>query len=140
MFPQGRASGSALTVMRKVCENVHAMGRLPNAEQAFVPEGKIETYLLSPAHAVGRAKAAFFTAAGFSISNPEALERGLLSVAQQGVVTQQVASEYGTKYVVDGWLQTPTGRRVAVRTVWIIERERPAPRLVTAYPLEEESQ
>ncbi|MGC8783608.1 MAG: DUF6883 domain-containing protein [Armatimonadota bacterium] len=112
--------------------------RLPDAEKAYVPKGKIEAYLLSPTHAVGRTKAAFFAAVGFSASNPNELKRALLSIAQQGEVTYWVATEYGTKYVVDGWLQTPTGRQVAVRTVWIVEWGQSAPRLVTAYPLEEQ--
>ena len=114
------------------------MKRLPNAEQAYVPKGKIETYLLSSTHAVGRAKAAFFAAVGFSASNPKELEHGLLSIARQGEVIHQMTTEYGTKYVVDGQLHTPTRRQVAVRTVWIVEKGHSAPRLVTAYPREEE--
>jgi len=36
--------------------------------------------------------------------------------------------------VVDGELLTPLGRRVSVRTVWIVEGEEEIPRFVTAYP------
>ncbi len=111
--------------------------RLPYAEKAYVPKGKIEDYLLSPTHTVGRAKAVFFATIGFSPSDPAALERSLLSTARHGEVTRQVTTEYGTKYVVDGWLHTPSGRQVAVRTVWMMERGHSAPRLVTAYPQEE---
>jgi hypothetical protein len=113
------------------------MSCLPNAEKAYVPKGKIENYLLSPTHTVGRAKAAFFTQVGFHSTNPAALERQLLLVARQGTLCRQVVTQYGTKYVVDGWLHTPCGRQVAVRTVWIVEHGQSAPRLVTAYPLEE---
>ncbi len=129
-----------LTEGHRVCQNACVMQerkRLPHAEKAYVPQGKIEDYLLSPTHTVGRAKAAFFATVGFSPSDPAALERGLLSIARHGEVTQQVSTEYGTKYVVDGWLHTPSGRQVAVRTVWIVEWGHSAPRLVTAYPQEE---
>jgi hypothetical protein len=113
------------------------MSCLPNAEKAYVPNGKIEDYLLSPTHTVGRAKAAFFAQVGFHKTNPAELERQLLLVARQGTLCRQVMTQYGTKYVVDGWLHTPCGRQVAVRTVWIVEHGQSAPRLVTAYPLEE---
>ncbi|WP_423824669.1 DUF6883 domain-containing protein [Salinibacter ruber] len=40
-------------------------------------------------------------------------------------------------YVVEGPIDTPTGNRPEVRTVWIIEQDQsePGSRLVTAYPL-----
>jgi hypothetical protein len=41
---------------------------------------------------------------------------------------------YGTKYVVDGTIEGPAGHAGTVRTVWIVESEGDAPRLVTAYP------
>jgi hypothetical protein len=40
----------------------------------------------------------------------------------------------GEKYVLEGLLETPGGKRPPVRTVWIIDAGLTAPRLVTAYP------
>jgi hypothetical protein len=36
---------------------------------------------------------------------------------------------------VDGEIETPAGRSVVIRTVWIVDHSQSAPRLVTAYPL-----
>lgn len=40
--------------------------RLPNCDRAVVADPKVRDYLLSPSHAVGRFKSAFFLALGFS--------------------------------------------------------------------------
>jgi hypothetical protein len=42
---------------------------LPNADRAIVPEAKVRDYLLSNAHPVGRFKAVFFIALGYSAEN-----------------------------------------------------------------------
>ncbi|HHT9108333.1 MAG TPA: DUF6883 domain-containing protein, partial [Candidatus Wunengus sp. YC64] len=49
-------------------------------------------------------------------------------------VTKVVESEYGTRYSVDGLLETPDSRNPYVRTVWIIEKQSTTPRLITAHP------
>ena len=38
-------------------------------------------------------------------------------------MTKVVESEYGTRYSVDGLLETPDSRNPYVRTVWIIEKQ-----------------
>jgi hypothetical protein len=40
--------------------------KLPRAEEAVVPQNKIENYLLDPGHAIGGSKAGFFLRFGFS--------------------------------------------------------------------------
>jgi hypothetical protein len=107
---------------------------LPNAEQAYIPEGKVENYLLSFEHAVGGAKARFFTAIGYTRQDADLLKQQLLRIAREGDLQQEVVAEHGVKYVVDGQLHAPSGRLVEVRTVWIIGRGETAPRLVTVYP------
>lgn len=96
--------------------------------------------MLSQTHVIGMAKARFFATIGYTQRNADELEEALLSIARYGEVREQVTTEYGTKYVVDGWLEAPACKVVAVRTVWIVEIGQEAPRLITAYPLEEESQ
>lgn len=39
---------------------------LPNADRAEIDRGKLQDYLLSPTHPVGRFKARFFAALGYS--------------------------------------------------------------------------
>ncbi len=48
------------------------MARLPNAEKAIIEPGKLQDYILSSAHPVGRFKAAFFQKLGYSVRNWEA--------------------------------------------------------------------
>jgi hypothetical protein len=41
---------------------------------------------------------------------------------------------YGKKYVVQGELIGPTGKKAKIITIWVIEEGEPIPRFVTAYP------
>jgi hypothetical protein len=108
--------------------------KLPNAEHAFISVRKLDGYLLSEAHPAGQSKAEFFRAIGFSRTDADTLRAGLVAIAQGQEVTETASSSHGTKYVVDGWLSSPTGRMVEVRTVWIMNPGEDIPRLVTAYP------
>ncbi|SRR5712692_3564987 len=108
--------------------------KLPNGENAYIPPPKLVGYLLSETHSVGRPKAKFWRAVGFAETSVEMLERGLLAIAYSEDVKEVVSSPHGVKYIIEGALQTPTGRTVQVRTVWIIETSQTRPRFVTAYP------
>lgn len=107
---------------------------LPNRQQAFVAERKLTHYLLSLSHPVGGPKARFFRGHGFTKETSALLKEELLQLARKNEVRAEEATPHGTKYVVEGLIDTPHGTTVAVRTVWMIERERSAPRFVTAYP------
>jgi hypothetical protein len=108
--------------------------RLPNSDKAWIPPEKIVGYLLSTAHPVGSAKATFFRSFGFDDQNTDLLEAGLLHIAHTNEISDSTDSPFGTKYEVDGELETPHGRVVIVRTVWIIETGERNPRFVTAFP------
>jgi len=108
--------------------------KLPNRENAYIPTSKLKDYLLSETHPVGRSKAKFFRNFGFDEINVEQLEQGLLTIAQSQEVNETILTLHGAKYVIDGLLQTPIGRTVSIRTVWIIEKNRNYPRFVTAIP------
>lgn len=43
---------------------------------------------------------------------------------------------FGPRYALEGELNTPSGRRPRVRTVWQLDEGAVAPRLISAYPLE----
>lgn len=91
--------------------------------------------MLSPTHPVGRWKARLFRAAGFDETNILELERALISIAWSEEVSGVESSVHGTKYVVEGMVDTPMGHRLGLRTVWIVDAGTEEPRLVTAYPL-----
>ncbi len=112
------------------------MEKLPNADKAYVPSAKVTKYLLNPAHAEGASKVRFFENAGFSLVQWSVLVDALLAHARENPVTDSRQGEYGMKYVIEGPLWTPSGKRPLVRTVWLVETgEGDAPRFVTAYPI-----
>ena len=110
------------------------MAKLPNAEKIIIDAEKLQDYLLSSAHPVGRFKAAFFRQMGYSPENWETFERHL---RQQGIsqdVTKVEQSSYGQKFIVEGSLTGPSGETVQIVTVWVILKGQSIPRFVTAYP------
>jgi hypothetical protein len=109
--------------------------KLPNASRVRVDRSKIEQYLLSHEHPDGSPKARFFERFGFRRSHWEALAAALCGHARTQNVANTVESGYGIRYVLDGPLETPDGRRPYVRTVWIMEAGNDEPRLVTAHPM-----
>ncbi len=62
------------------------------------------------------------------------LAEGLRSHGAKHEVIKVVENAYGSRYIVDGPLQSPDGRNPRVRTVWQIEIGSDYPRLITAYP------
>ncbi|MBL7179966.1 MAG: hypothetical protein ISS65_07115 [Desulfobacterales bacterium] len=107
---------------------------LPNCEKAYVPKEKLGNYLLSETHAVGRAKARYFRSIGYTAENADDLADALVMIASSEGVCQEILSDFGTKYVIDGELVTPIGTAVQIRTVWVIDSRDARPRFVTAYP------
>jgi len=57
---------------------------LPNADRTVIDAAKIRDYLLSEIHPVGRFKAAFFSALGYSTDRWELLRDDLLALAHAG--------------------------------------------------------
>ena len=109
-------------------------GRLPNGEYAILSKAKICDYLLSSTHPIGRFKAAFFSALGYTIDNWERLREDLLELARSGEAFGGRASPYGQTYEVHGTLVGPSGRRADLLTVWIVRSGTMYPQFVTAYP------
>jgi hypothetical protein len=106
--------------------------KLPNADRAVVDLAKATDYLLNAGHPDNGGKAQFFVSLG--LSQPAALIEALRRVAVAGNVVARAESVHGLKFVVDGSVQSPSGRQSTVRTVWIIDAGEGDPRLVTAYP------
>ena len=109
--------------------------RLPNAEAAEVDPEKLKGYLLSQTHPIGRSKAKFFRSIGFDESHVTILEQGLIEIARTEEIADTAPSVHGVKYIIDGLIMTPSGSRVRLRTVWILDSGQGRPRFVTAYPM-----
>jgi hypothetical protein len=102
---------------------------------AIIPKAKLQDYLLSPNHPIGRYKSAFFASLGYNRTAWEVLEKDIRAL----LTTQAEHLEstiYGEKYAVRSSLTGPNGRSARVVTIWIKLGDRTAPRFVTAYPEE----
>jgi len=65
------------------------------------------------------------------------LAGALGKVAETSEVNKKMESTHGQKYVLDGRIESPSGRTAVVRTIWIVDHGSDTPRLVTAYPHED---
>jgi hypothetical protein len=108
--------------------------RLPASALAIVGSAKIRDYLLAHDHPVGRFKAAFFEALGYTRNDWQRLQQDLLALASSAEAVPGQPSAFGPKYEVRGTIQTPSGRQAEIVTVWIILAGESAPRFVTAFP------
>lgn len=109
--------------------------KLPHAAKARVERKKIVEYLLSLSHPDGSAKARFFIRFGFSFERWKIFAEALRQHGRTHDVSASIGSRHGTRYSVDGSLETPDGRNPKVRTVWVVAKRSKSPRLVTAYPI-----
>jgi hypothetical protein len=107
---------------------------LPNADRAVIAGAKIRDYLLSDTHPVGRFKATFFQALGYSRGGWERLRDDLLKLARTTPAAPGKPSPFGRTFLVDGMLTGPLGRSAEVRTVWYIHASEEVPKFVTAFP------
>ena len=108
--------------------------KLPHAGQAICDDSKVRDYLLARDHPIGRGKARFFEALGFSRERWRELKTALLDLAAVGNAVAITPSIFGQKYVLEGILKGPLGRSAPITTVWIVLVGEDRPRLVTARP------
>jgi hypothetical protein len=111
--------------------------KLPNADKAVVGRGKILDYLLNPTHRHGASKARFFARFGFRAEKWEQLAQAFHVHGMTHEVKRTRATGFGPRYEVEGKLAAPDGRSPRVRSVWQFDHGTVAPRLITAYPLED---
>lgn len=110
--------------------------KLPNLENAYVPEAKIVKYLLNLEHNQGgKDKAAFFMSFSFTIEAWEVLAQALLAHAAAYEVASTMTLPERIHYVIEGEIISPDGRNPWIRSIWVVETDSIAPRFVSAYPL-----
>lgn len=108
--------------------------RLPSGHLAIIDPSKVRDYLLSPEHLVGRHKAAFFNALGYTRERWRELEDAFRRLIATEEAVPGKPSDFGDKYEVRGTLERSAGRRGEVVTVWIILAGETVPRFITAVP------
>jgi hypothetical protein len=107
---------------------------LPDAGAAIIDPAKLHGYLLSKSHPVGRFKARFFEALGFSAERWPELEAALRSQHLTQPVESSEAGPFGQSSTIRANLTGPGGRSAFVRSVWFRAPHDAAPHFVTAYP------
>jgi hypothetical protein len=58
----------------------------------------------------------------------------ILSIARRGQTVSEDTTAFGYKYVRDGVIESPNGRMIGMRTIWMSDEPDGPPRLATAYP------
>ncbi|MGO8765393.1 MAG: DUF6883 domain-containing protein [Limisphaerales bacterium] len=111
--------------------------KLPNADKLVIEREKIVDYLLNPTHRFGASKARFFDRFGFESEHWQQLAEALRLHGQTHEVKCVRETGFGPRFQVEGKLNAPDGRSPRVRSVWQHDYGAVAPRLITAYPLEE---
>lgn len=107
---------------------------LPHADRAEIDSEKLRGYLLSVGHPVGRFKARFFSALGFSAAHWQELAHALRLQHLTQDAELAKTTEQGTKYTIRAILTGPTGHSAVVVSVWFVPTGLETPRFVTAYP------
>lgn len=107
--------------------------KLPNADNAVIPTEKLQDYLLSSSHPVGRFKAVFFRALGYTDGDWERLEADIRSILINDATLGE-QTDYGQKLEVRGTITGPAYRSAEIVTAWIILKGESIPRFITAYP------
>jgi hypothetical protein len=104
-------------------------------KELVVNQNKVCDYLLNPMHPVGISKANFFISLGFNKNSWKILVQELTKLAQKNQIKYSEKNQFGIKYIIDGQLTSPAGKKPYIRTVWFIAEKEDKALLVTAYPL-----
>ena len=107
---------------------------LPDADAAIIDPAKLQDYLLSAGHPVGRFKARFFRALGFSAERWPELEAALRTQHLTQPVESTEVGPFGESSVIRATLTGPGGESSVVASVWFRAKGTTAPHFVTAYP------
>ena len=107
---------------------------IPNAAHAIIEPEKLHGYLLSASHPVGRFKARFFAALGFTSERWAELDDALRDQHLSQEIEMARTERYGRFYTIRAILIGPAGASAPVVSIWCIRTGEERPRFVTAYP------
>lgn len=108
------------------------MMKLPNCEQAVIPDLKLHGYLLDEDNSKG--KSAFFYRMGFEKEKFWLLSNALAQLACSGELIGTIPGNFGEKYKGVGQLNNPANRDALVLSIWMYDQGSDVPRFITAYP------
>lgn len=83
---------------------------VPNADNAEISDRKLTGYLLDHNHPRNKGKAAFYEIVGFTKQNPDDLRAALLRHVLVNEVVKSINTDFGIRYVVEGWMCCSSGK------------------------------
>ncbi len=99
---------------------------------AVIARRKLTHYLL--VHQLEDDKSAWLFSAGYTMANPELVEREIREQVLSQRVTEIQTSRFGKIFIVDANLRGPSGVILRVRSVWLRDSLSDKARFVTLYP------
>jgi hypothetical protein len=108
--------------------------RLPDRDRAQIDPQKLHGYLLSESHPVGRFKARFFAALGYTAERWQDLEAALRAQHLTQDAALSASMPEGQLFTIRAILNGPSGQSAVVLSVWFVPATGGPPRFVTAYP------
>jgi hypothetical protein len=96
---------------------------------------KLKGYLLNLLHPDGGSKAKLLMEFGFNSGDYITLKNAILNHAAKNDINKIVTTEFAEKYMVEGHLETPSKRRLIVRSIWAKELRGKKIKFVTLYPI-----
>lgn len=107
--------------------------KLPNYENAVIPDAKLSGYALNHEHPKGRDKARVFKSAlGFSADDADILAREIRKGLEGSQAVKKSSDKWGSRYEVPMSITGTNGKTARVITAWIIGDDK-VPRLTSAY-------
>lgn len=101
----------------------------------IVEKGKIEYLLQLPQNnSYTNSKAKFFNSFGFTMENPSRFVDSIKSHPVTARLDEEPLSMWGRRFVFICNIDTPSGKRVCIKSVWQVNVGQARPRLITAYP------
>lgn len=79
-------------------------------------------------------KSQFLAQAGYTLAEPEQLEKALREQLLPLNATFDERTEYGDKYRICGSLTGPNGRTLRVVSIWMVEKVSGKTKFITLYP------
>lgn len=105
------------------------------SEQLLIEKEKVTKYLLNTDHPDGRSKAQLFIRHGFDPLEWDTFKDAIQKHAEDHPVISELGTLFGTKYIIEGSLETPSSKKLLIRSVWMIRINEQQATLITAYPI-----
>ena len=108
--------------------------KIPNASRALISHAQLVAYLLHPTHHRGSAKAQRLSRFGYRPDTWHRLVHDLHRFHLPREVDVVRQTRYGTRYEIHAVVDTPSGRRLTLRSIWQMEEDTDVARLLTLVP------